>query len=109
MMRDFCLWHIATEMCYYTDERNSSKEEDIKDSREFSKTLCDYMLYLLVMQPTMMSSVAGIGQIRFRDACAEAQKFFSRKEAKPEVEQKQACLRILEVTTDVPPMALKGD
>ncbi|KAL8467856.1 hypothetical protein ACS0TY_031195 [Phlomoides rotata] len=72
------LWHIATELCY-CDEYKSDDAEKWKASnkyREFSKLLSDYMLYLLIMQPTLMSAVAGIGgQIRFRDTCADAQKF----------------------------------
>ncbi|CAK9176781.1 unnamed protein product [Ilex paraguariensis] len=82
------LWHIATELCYNTDDvhdpnkdpnkdRNvDGNEEQKKDFRKISKLLSDYMLYLVVMQPTMMSAVAGIGQIRFQDTCAEAKKFF---------------------------------
>jgi hypothetical protein len=34
------------------------------------------MLYLLVMLPTMMSAVAGIGQKRFIDTCKDAQNNF---------------------------------
>jgi hypothetical protein len=62
------------------------------------------------MQPTMMSAVAGIGQIRFRDTCAEAKNFFKRKNPRggPE-EHKRACEMILEVNTDVKPVDLKGD
>ncbi|KAL8467859.1 hypothetical protein ACS0TY_031198 [Phlomoides rotata] len=74
------LWHIATELCYCDEyekwkDDNAEKWKESKKHREFSKLLSDYMLYLLIMQPTMMSAVAGIGQIRFRDTCAEAQKF----------------------------------
>ncbi|KAK6124453.1 hypothetical protein DH2020_041802 [Rehmannia glutinosa] len=71
------LWHIATELCY-CDEIEKVKNK----YRDFSKLLSDYMLYLLVMQPTMMSAVAGIGQIRFRDTCAEANKFLSEGSGK---------------------------
>ncbi|PQQ21595.1 uncharacterized protein Pyn_15038 [Prunus yedoensis var. nudiflora] len=67
------LWHIATEFCYNMQPSNG-------DGCKFSTALSDYMLYFLVMQPTLTSSVAGIGQIRFRDTCAEATKFFSRRE-----------------------------
>ncbi|KAJ9671772.1 hypothetical protein PVL29_025470 [Vitis rotundifolia] len=84
------LWHIATDLCFYempssthTDPevgRQSSKEISFDNERKFSKFLSDYMLYLLVMRPTMMSAVAGIGQIRFRDTCEEAKKFFRRKD-----------------------------
>ncbi|KAI3456359.1 hypothetical protein Pfo_013022 [Paulownia fortunei] len=72
------LWHIATELCY-CDEIATEKGEVQNQNRDFSKLLSDYMLYLLVMQPTMMSAVAGIGQIRFRDTCAEAKKFFDER------------------------------
>ncbi|CAL5393283.1 unnamed protein product [Camellia sinensis] len=62
--RKVFMWHIATEICYFGDEPNT-------DDREFCKILSEYMLYLLVMQPTMMSTVPGIGQIRIRDLCKE--------------------------------------
>ncbi|KAM5580063.1 hypothetical protein ABKV19_009682 [Rosa sericea] len=96
------------------DECAGAADDDSDDSvhyfskrKEYSKTLSDYMLYLLVMQPTMMSSVPGIGQIRFRDTCEEAKKFFSRRELSSGV--KEACKRILDVNTDVKPVDVKGD
>lgn len=131
------LWHIATELCY-NDELEKNKG-DLKDNnnRDFAKLLSDYMLYLLVMQPNMMSAVGGIGQIRFRDTCAEAKKFFSREKVerekgfccfrekrkgekggskpteyvKDEVDVKQinACKNILGVNTEVKPITVKGD
>ncbi|KAL1560151.1 hypothetical protein AAHA92_10403 [Salvia divinorum] len=92
--KSLLLWHIATEICW-SIEKEQHKNKAARDPdpdpdeelfntaqhREFSKLLSDYMLYLLVMQPTMMSAVAGIGQIRFRDTCAETKKFLegSRK------------------------------
>ncbi|KAI8010995.1 hypothetical protein LOK49_LG06G00654 [Camellia lanceoleosa] len=62
--RKLFMWHIATEICYLRDEPNTN-------NREFCKILSEYMLYLLVMQPTMTSTVPGIGQIRIRDMCKE--------------------------------------
>lgn len=124
------LWHIATELCDTMEKvepvNNPDGSQDSvspEDSREISKTLSDYMLYLLVMQPTMMSAVAGIGQIRFRDSCAEAKKFFSGRDLKPKepsktqehrearktLEHMEACRRLLDINTDVPPVAVKGD
>ncbi|CAK9176777.1 unnamed protein product [Ilex paraguariensis] len=82
------LWHIATELCYNIDEGSDTNKDPKKDFREISKLLSDYMLYLLVMEPTMMSAVAGIGQIRFRDTCAEAKKFF--QQGKPGRRQREA-------------------
>ncbi|OWM77567.1 uncharacterized protein LOC116209132 [Punica granatum] len=105
------LWHIATDLCYYTEEENSLNEQN--NEREFSKMLSDYMLYLLVRQPKMMSAVAGIGQIRFRDTHAEAKKFFDRgglaSVATEDEKMKKACKKVLDVNTDVRPIAVKGD
>ncbi|XVF13711.1 hypothetical protein REPUB_Repub08aG0231000 [Reevesia pubescens] len=115
------LWHIATDLCYYTDDKKLKeaghlRDEEIKKAeedlshRQFSKILSDYMLYLLVFQPTLMSAVAGIGKIRFRDTCAEAERFFRRRS----VLQNQdnialVCEEILSVNTDVEPVTVKGD
>ena len=138
------LWHIATDLCFYempssthTDPEvghQPSKEGSFDNRREFSKFLSDYMLYLLVMRPTMMSAVAGIGQIRFRDTCEEAKKFFRRKdiisggkfkessllswfkkfssERKKELMQEkiwEACAALLLIETVVKPIEVKGD
>ncbi|KAL3752681.1 hypothetical protein ACJRO7_000135 [Eucalyptus globulus] len=51
-------WHIATEILYNIENPTTEKEE-----REFSKILSDYMLYLLLNQPNLVSAVAGIAQI----------------------------------------------
>ncbi|CAL5408659.1 unnamed protein product [Camellia sinensis] len=72
---------------------NAKKSESAAkktDYRELSKLLSNYMLYLLIMQATMMSTVAGIGQIRFRDTCAEAKKFFRGRKIKKD--KKNFCL-----------------
>ncbi|KAI8024739.1 hypothetical protein LOK49_LG02G02469 [Camellia lanceoleosa] len=66
------LWHVATELCYNTDVGN----EENQKFRVIAKVLSDYMLYLLIMEPTIMSAVAGIGEIRFSDTCAQAKEFF---------------------------------
>ncbi|XVE65396.1 hypothetical protein DITRI_Ditri07aG0177100 [Diplodiscus trichospermus] len=128
------LWHIATDLCYYTPVEQRLNEESY-NYREFSKLLSDYMLYLLIMQPTMMAAVGGIGKIRFRDTCAEAERFFRERSllSKPENKKKrenvknakepsgedeeeteniveaEACKEILLVTTDVKPVTVKGD
>lgn len=116
------LWHIATELCY-NKELNDGLEST--NQREIAKILSDYMLYLLIMQPSMMSAIAGIGHIRFRDTCAEAKRFFESRKCRevdedrrktpvsddPESNRKQinACMEILKVETEVPPATVKGD
>ncbi|KAL6967900.1 hypothetical protein U1Q18_033709 [Sarracenia purpurea var. burkii] len=105
-------WHIATELCFNTDE--ASKVNDIeggnirntengqkKDFRGLSKLLSDYMVYLLIMQPTMMSTVASInGEIRFRDTCAKAKELFRtiKKDKELHKLQEKACESILNRT-----------
>ena len=110
------LWHVATELCYHTKEnKDETANEGNADNPiqedcgcEVSKILSDYMIYLLVMRPTMMSAVAGIGQIRFRDTCAEAEKFFNRRGLNRK-DVMQGCKEILDVNTKVKPVHVKGD
>ncbi|GKV28894.1 hypothetical protein SLEP1_g37882 [Rubroshorea leprosula] len=47
---DCCIivWHLATSVCYYHD--NSQHSEDA----EISKRVSDYLMFLLVMRPTML-------------------------------------------------------
>ncbi|CAA7014067.1 unnamed protein product [Microthlaspi erraticum] len=100
------VWHIATELLYRTELGT----EDSHSDREFSKILSDYMMYLMMMQPTLMSAVAGIGKIRFRDTCEEATRFFRRRHIKSE-EIVKASIAILSVTAPAKaePIDVKGD
>ncbi|MBA0784978.1 hypothetical protein Gotri_025279 [Gossypium trilobum] len=131
------LWHIATNLCYHPDDekdqKNTNQQDDDKKNltdgqdddkknptdrqdheeeelayRQFSKILSDYMLYLLVFRPTMMSVVAGIGKIRFRNTCAEVERFFKRRDLHPN-QDKKACEELLRVRMDVGPQEVKGD
>ncbi|KAM5557899.1 hypothetical protein ABKV19_024967 [Rosa sericea] len=96
--RRVLMWHIATEMCYYRVDTGNAGEHG-----EFSKTLSDYMLYLLIMQPALMYSVAGIGQKRFRDTVAEAKKFFRKRELGSDVKLDEACCKLLDVDIAIKP------
>ncbi|XP_030507044.2 uncharacterized protein LOC115722069 isoform X1 [Cannabis sativa] len=123
--KSLVLWHIATELCYQNDFI-SNELDPMKDDKynnqlyHFSKLLSDYMLYLLVLQPTMMSAViAGVGQIRFWDmkeeikesfvhTSEEAKRFFSRR-GNGKGKEKEACMDILAVNTTIKPATVKGD
>ncbi|XP_030968924.1 uncharacterized protein LOC115989394 [Quercus lobata] len=98
------LWHIATNLCYYSDWNTSPNSVKIQNCEE-SKLLSDYMLYLLVMRPFMLPN--GIGQIRFQDTWAEAVEFFQERKSK--CVGNQAKIILLEVSTEVPPSKVKGD
>nr|DAD43530.1 TPA_asm: hypothetical protein HUJ06_001760 [Nelumbo nucifera] len=58
-----------------------------------------------------MSVVAGIGQIRYRDTCAEIKRFFSKKKRVVDwkCSESQACEMLLRVNTDIIPAYVKGD
>ncbi|KAM3691157.1 hypothetical protein ACB094_09G172900 [Castanea mollissima] len=101
---------VATQLCCKADKKDAIQDNGFekKDYIQFSKLLSDYMVYLLVMRPTMMSAVAGIGQIRFRDTCAEAEKFFSRRNLE-KGQVTEACKNLLDVDTKVKPVHVKGD
>ncbi|KAK1582000.1 hypothetical protein Q3G72_010895 [Acer saccharum] len=91
------------------DIEKGENEDNGRDHRALSKLLSDYMLYLLVMHPTMMSVEAGIGKIRFRDTCAEANRLFTSKELGPN-EEMEACQEIVDVNLYVEPVSkVKGD
>ncbi|XP_048234893.1 uncharacterized protein LOC8270919 isoform X4 [Ricinus communis] len=125
------IWHIATYICYHADSEENS--DSISACTKFSKQLSKYMLYLLVMHPSMMPM--GIGNIRYRDTCAEATKFFEERKSflddsppksyisekfgacwmcccrkeKIIFEKRQACKMLLKVNTAVLPAKVKGD
>ncbi|XP_062087816.1 uncharacterized protein LOC133794545 [Humulus lupulus] len=97
------LWHIATDLCYYSS--NPRSETCTDPNRDVSKLLSDYMLYLVVVCPFMLPN--GIGQIRFQDTCAEVSEFFNQRKHKKD--PKEACRMLMEVNTEVHPSEVKGD
>ncbi|KAM4085593.1 hypothetical protein ACJW30_10G039600 [Castanea mollissima] len=103
------LWHVATELCFQnTQEKDAANVEGISDNdRGLSKFLSDYMMYLLVKEPKLMSAVAGMWKLRYWDTCAETAKFFGRRGIKRD--QIKACHAILGVDTEVKPSYVKGD
>lgn len=74
-------WHVATELCFQADDDNNDGKETIKD-RNLSRCMSNYMLYLLMKQPTMMSTVSARAFKRYKDTCAEVLKVFSEKKIK---------------------------
>ncbi|CAK9178308.1 unnamed protein product [Ilex paraguariensis] len=101
--KNVLIWHIATDLCYHLDVHDNPGA--VPSNCRESKNISDYMLYLLVMCPYMLP--IGIGLIRFRDTCAEAKEFF--KERSPTKVGVDACRKLLDVNTEVPPEKVKGD
>ncbi|XVF27088.1 hypothetical protein REPUB_Repub14bG0076400 [Reevesia pubescens] len=69
------LWHIATDVLYY-DQRRRYPQGSFSTYCRISKHLSDYMMHLLVKAPFMLRK--GIGELRYRDTCREAVKFFNQ-------------------------------
>ncbi|XP_028786369.1 uncharacterized protein LOC114742262 [Neltuma alba] len=108
-------WHIATTRCSTEDANNeesatslSSTEDANNEERQISMLVSDYMLYLLVMQPNMMSAIAGMGQKRFQDTCEEAKRFFKRRSINAQDMLKKACDILMEVPTEQKPVDVKN-
>ncbi|KAI8570235.1 hypothetical protein RHMOL_Rhmol01G0018400 [Rhododendron molle] len=54
-----CL-HLATEICYREDNPSGSNSSLWKQNREVSKVLSDYMMYLLIMHPSLLPNVGSL-------------------------------------------------
>ncbi|KAF7154107.1 hypothetical protein RHSIM_Rhsim01G0023200 [Rhododendron simsii] len=62
--------HLATEICYrlelewdagVEDDRSGSDSSSWKQNREVSKALSDYMMYLLILHPSLLPNVVSLG------------------------------------------------
>ena len=95
-------WHIATDLCYYSEKSNS---QNVQNLIRISKLLSNYLVFLLVMHPYMLPS--GIGQIRFQDTCAEAIEFIEEREYISD--ENKACEVLFKVNMEIPPSQIKGD
>ncbi|KAL7233850.1 hypothetical protein ACSBR1_017456 [Camellia fascicularis] len=100
--KSLVLWHIATDLCFYS----CRSSRDYYDLSEFCKTISDYMLYLLMMKPTMTVPVAGCWLQVFWDTSAEAKRLFHKRSIR---DHREACKAILSVDTEFEPVVLKGD
>ncbi|KAK9291418.1 hypothetical protein L1049_019365 [Liquidambar formosana] len=96
------IWHIATDLCYRDNENRVS--QNISPKAKISKLLSDYMLYLLLRRPLMLPK--GIGQIRFRDTVAEAEKLFEHETAHRREEP--TSLIMLQADSSFPQASVKG-
>ncbi|XP_062223793.1 uncharacterized protein LOC133922454 [Phragmites australis] len=100
------LWHIATDLCFHTDDEDDDKDNaKIAQYVKISRAISNYMLFLLVARPFMLT--AGIGQIRFGDTCAEARNFFEREMTQPD--ERAAARMVLDVNAEIAPRDVKGD
>jgi hypothetical protein len=102
------LWHVATDLCRLRDKQGPPKEDTAR-MQAIGETLSEYMLYLLIKQPDMLSATAGIGLLRYRDTCAEARRFFAAMEEWVGGDHEDARVMLLRVNTSEKPSTVKGD
>ncbi|KAG2244392.1 hypothetical protein Bca52824_093765 [Brassica carinata] len=102
------IWHIATELRYQQEPSSTKDKCEYHTNRVISKMLSDYMMYLLIMQSKLMSGVAGIGKIRFRDTLAEAERLYKKTGIRNSRSVKLASAKILSVDTSIEPRDVKG-
>jgi hypothetical protein len=128
------LWHIATDLCFYDDDDDDGRDagerklkrwssccfcscsdhaptaddshlNDVSHLPAASREISNYMLFLLVMRPFMLT--ASIGQIRFGDTCAETKNFFLRGDELGAA--RKAAEALTKVKTEINPREVKGD
>ncbi|PKU81101.1 hypothetical protein MA16_Dca026604 [Dendrobium catenatum] len=84
------LWHITTELCFhwkseslhplYDHQIEIEVEENKQRSleKDVCKYLSNYMTYMVLMRPEMMSTMGGASQLLFKVACENMLEFISR-------------------------------
>ncbi|KAM0064945.1 hypothetical protein Hdeb2414_s0003g00108941 [Helianthus debilis subsp. tardiflorus] len=90
------VWHIATELCYYNEDDKGMHKTSSK--RDIAKLLSDYMMFLLYLQPNIMSTVEGVAHIRFLDTFAEVSAQIKRFSETTGSNPKSVCEEILKAS-----------
>lgn len=100
-------WHIATELCFQGEEHKRSASQaggrtDIRrrkmavgfDYEALCKLFSDYMFYLIIMQPSMMSAVAVSCKIVFQNTLDDTKLVVGRGSISGENEATQKILQL---------------
>ncbi|KAK4587844.1 hypothetical protein RGQ29_019018 [Quercus rubra] len=84
------IWHIATDnLCFYTD---NGAYESTNNLLEVSKDISDYMMYILVMCPFVLST--GNAILSFENTCSSVEGFFLEKNL-PRLPKANSCARLI--------------
>ncbi|XP_027367947.1 uncharacterized protein LOC113873809 isoform X2 [Abrus precatorius] len=86
--RDFdksiTIWHIATDICYYSDAQCHMADTNV----EMVKLMSNYMMYLLAMRPHMLSTTTA--KITFQHACDKLKALLVQKKEQGVKDEKEA-------------------
>ncbi|PON91711.1 hypothetical protein TorRG33x02_125420 [Trema orientale] len=101
------LWHLATELCYHKEIKDKSINTK---SKRIGKLVSDYMFYLLVTQPSMLSPVLGDWDVVFQDTYAEAKRFLDKYKISSRDDHLKVCEKLMsvEIKTDELAADMKG-
>jgi len=72
--RSILVWHLATDICYRVDKDASNADKDgsnVSTEYETSRCLSEYMMYLLVIRPIMLSKGFGDDEGYLHDTLRE--------------------------------------
>ncbi|KQK17429.2 uncharacterized protein LOC100827023 [Brachypodium distachyon] len=129
------LWHIATDLCYREEvnQRNSSTDQQaaglqvntgnsrigqqVEKHREIGVEISNYLLYIMVVHPLMLSSSTTMAIKRCRDTCAEARRHFLKEHIQTNfssdkskiISEENAHETLLNVDTPLRASVVKGD
>jgi hypothetical protein len=74
------LWHIATDLCFRVEDAQGPDPETRK-FMDMGSELSNYMFYIMVVHPLMLSSSTTLATKRCKDTIAEARRHFLKKHA----------------------------
>ncbi|KAL6603266.1 hypothetical protein ACP70R_043627 [Stipagrostis hirtigluma subsp. patula] len=119
------IWHIATDLCYRQEVNQTDPDWIPRETwkhMKIARELSNYLLYIMVVHPLMLSPSTTMATKRCRDTCAEARLLFlkehqqcqtgaasDRGQAAGGVNQKNAHQLLLKVETPLPSAVVKGD
>lgn len=115
------IWHIATDLCF-RKEGKKGDDQDTYSSKYMARELSNYLFYIMVVHPLMLSPPTTMAIKRCKDTCAEARRQFLKEhllhmrrrktsEARGEgaVGEDNAHKFLLKVETPLPASVVKGD
>lgn len=85
-------WHIATNICYYGSDDREENVDMVESKVRTSKTLSEYMMYLVVKQRHMLPT--GRGMITFRDTFMETVEIFHQSKIEISLEAYRKLLQV---------------
>lgn len=125
------LWHIATDLCFRQDDNegnnstgqqvnsgNGSTDQQTMEYMENGREISNYLLYIMVVHPLMLSSSTTMATKRCRDTCAEARRHFLKEHIQTKfssssiggsISEKNAHTSLLKVETTLRASVVKGD